>query len=230
MSSHWQNEDSHHFMSVSPDQAAGGECNLARFSPSFYMDVLRPYEEVYKTIQGILFHRRPVAFTITISVVELLFTFVYNYDLGFLSLLTLSLSLYFVVQLVFKFTGYGIIARAFPPIDEGQPHESNRIYPLLPFCQRLSHISSTVVDALVRTREANKAGSIQSLFVSSSVFGGLFVFFALCGSFWPIFVIVNIVLLAPGIIMYPAVFPYTQPYILKFTEAMKYPYYHAQCK
>jgi hypothetical protein len=217
-------------MSVSPDQTAGGECKLARFSPSFYMDVLGPYEAVYKTIQGILFYRRPIAFAITISVVELLFAFVYNYDLGFLSLLMLSLSLYCVVPLVFKFTGYGIIARAFPPIDEGQPHESNRIYPLLPFCQRLSHISSTIVDALVRTHEANKAGSIQSLFVSSSVFGGLFVFFALCGSFWPVFVIVNIVLLAPGIILYPTVFPYTQPYILKFAEAIQCPYCRAQCK
>jgi hypothetical protein len=211
-----------------PKESDGTECKLARFPPSLFVDALGPYEAVYKAIQGILFWRRPIAMAVTLCTVELLFTMVHVWNLGFVSVATLALSSYYALALVFKIVGSGIITWAFPPINEGEPPTSNRIYPLLPFCQRISHISSTVADAVERMHEANGRGSIQSLFVSSSVFAGLFVFFALCGAFWPAFIIVHILLLAPGIVMHPRVFPYTQPYILRFAEAIKCPYCHAE--
>jgi hypothetical protein len=107
---------------------------------------------------------------------------------------------------------------------------SNRIYPLLPFCQRFSHISSTVVDKLVELNGSIKSGSLSSLILTTSVFVVLFLLTVLTGSFWVIWTIVHIILLLPGIIMHPVVFPYAEPYILKFAEAIKCPYCHAKAE
>jgi hypothetical protein len=185
---------------------------------------LKPYENVYKNIQGVLFYRRPVVFGVVIAVVELLFILIGCADLGFLSVVSLALALYYVGKIAYLTVGQPLVASAFGPIDEGAPTTSNRIYELLPFCQRISHISSTLVDALEKVHDANRAGSIPSLAICSIVFAVLFFFFSVCGSLWPVFVLVHIILLAPGIVMHPAVFPYTEPYILKFAKAINCPY------
>jgi hypothetical protein len=207
---------------------AEATCTLARYSPDFWVTKLNPYTEVYKNIQGILFYRRPLAFVAVIFVVETLFYMIGSSELSFLSVASLFLALYYALQLAYFKFGGAFVKTCFPPIQEGSPPESNRIYPLLPFCQRLSHISSTIVDALEDVCNANKAGSVKSLIGTSGVFALLFLFFAVVGTFWPIFVIVHLVLLAPGIVMHPKVFPYTEPYILKFAKAIKCPYCQAK--
>jgi hypothetical protein len=111
----------------------------------------------------------------------------------------------------------------FPPIDAGG-NESNRIYPLLPFCQRLSHISSTIVDALAHIDAQNKAGSGSSLIKTIAALVGLFVLFLMTGTWGFFFCVTNLILILPGIVMHPQVFPYTQPYILKFAKAINCPY------
>jgi hypothetical protein len=52
----------------------------------------------------------------------------------------------------------------------------------------------------------------------------IFFVFMTIGTFWPLFVMVHIVVLSPGILMHPSVFPYAEPYILKFAQAIKCPY------
>jgi hypothetical protein len=201
-----------------------GTCKLARYPPGFYLEKLTPYENVYKIVQGILFYRRLVPFVVISVSIEFLLFLVWSLDLGLLSVVSLGVALFTGGKLVFLTFGETIIATAFPAIDEGAPTVSNRIYPLLPFCQRFSHISSTIVDALEKVCEANKAGSVTSLAITTAVFSALFLFFNMVGSFWPIFVIVQIVLFAPGVVMHPKVFPYAEPYILKFAKAIKCPY------
>jgi hypothetical protein len=201
-----------------------GVCQLARYSPRFYLDKLGPYEGAYRVIQGMLFYRRPIPFAVAVIAVELLLFTISALDLGLFAVVSLAIALVAAGRLVFDHFGGAIVARAFPPIDEGAPPVSNRIYPLLPFCQRFSHISSTVVDALERAYDANRAGSVKALAATTAVFGALFVFFNAVGTFWPVFVIVQLALFAPGIVMHPKVFPYAEPYILKFAKAIKCPY------
>jgi hypothetical protein len=201
-----------------------GACQLARYPPSFYLEKLTPYENVYKIVQGILFFRRPIPFAAIVLIVEVILFTVGSLDLGFLSVVSLGIALFNAGKIISLFFGETISAALSAPIDEGEPPVSNRIYPLLPFCQRFSHISSTVVDALEKVCDANKAGSVSSLALTTGVFRALFMFFAAVGSFWPIFVIIQIVLFAPGVVMHPKVFPYAEPYILKFAKAIKCPY------
>jgi hypothetical protein len=201
-----------------------GTCPLARYPPGFYLEKLTPYENVYKIIQGMLFYRRPIPFAVVVVAVEFFLYTVWSLDLGLFGVLCLLVALFAAGKVIFLQIGGILIPTIFPPIDEGGPPVSNRIYPLLPFCQRFSHISSTVVDALEKLCEANKAGSVTALAFTSAVFSGLFLGFSAVGSFWPIFVIAQIILFAPGIVMHPKVFPYAEPYILKFARSINCPY------
>jgi hypothetical protein len=207
-----------------PDAA----CPLARYPPSFFLAKLQPYERAYKVIQGILFYRRPYVFAAVLAIVELTFLAIGTFNLGFLSIASLAFALYWTGLIVFDQFGADISAICFPPIDEGEAPTSNRIYPLLPFCQRISHISSTAVDAIERAHQSAKTRGIVGMAIGVAIQAIVFFVFAIVGTFWPLWVIVHIVLLAPGIVMHPRVFPAVEPYILKFARAIKCPYCQAQ--
>ena len=201
-------------------------CRLARFPPKYYMDLLTPYTVQYENLQAMLFWRRPLQMAILLCLVELCFCFVYTFDLGLLSVLAFAAMFYHVWQL-FRNQIVGLVSASFrSEYDRGQEDESNHIYPLLPFCQRFSHLSSTIVDAWEKHVKKNASGEASELIKSIIVCAALALLFAVTGTFWFLFVIVHLFLLAPGIIMHPKAFPYTQPYILKFAAAIKCPYCH----
>jgi hypothetical protein len=211
-----------------PSPAGVPACRLARYPPSLFLEKLGPYEAAYKNIQGVLFFRRPLPFALLLLVVELLFLFAYAKGLGVLSVAALLLALYYAGRLLVGRFRADLIAVLFPPIDEGAPPVPNRIYPLPPFCQRLSHISSALADALERVHSANAAGSVASLGTTAAAFALLFLVFAATGTFWPAFVLVHAALLGPGAVMHPAVFPYAEPHILRLARAIRCPYCQAK--
>lgn len=200
-------------------------CRLARFPPKYYMDRLEPYTQQYEDLQSLLFWRRPIHMGVLLVLVEALFAFVYVFDLGVLAVAALAVALYNVWRL-FRRQIVGVLSAAFGEYDKGKEEESNHIYPLLPFCQRFSHLSSTIAEAWEKHCKKNAAGETSELVKTIIVALALFLLFSVTGTFWFVFVLVHLFLLAPGIIMHPACFPYTQPYILKFAAAIKCPYCH----
>jgi hypothetical protein len=205
-------------------------CKVPRYSPGFYVDRLTPYTDFYETVQGMLFWRRPIPMGITLVLVEVIACFLYSNETGFLGAFAILASAYVLGRFLRVAFGDQVRDALFPPIDKGQPGESNRIYPLLPFCQRISHISSTVVDKIVSVHEGNQAGSVASLTLTTLTFFGLFAISWLLGTFAIVLILVHLVLLAPGAVMHPKVFPYAEPYILKFAEAIHCPYCHAKAE
>jgi hypothetical protein len=193
-------------------------CGLARYPPSLFLEKLALHENAYKIIQGILFYRRPVAFAAVLALTELAFFFVSAFNLGFFSVAAVALALAHAVPFVARRWGPDFAAVCFPPIEEGAAPVPNRVYPLLPFCEWLSHISSTVADAAAR------AGAVARPAAALLGEAAALLFFWAVGTFWPVFAAVHVALLAPGIAMHPRVFPYTQPYILRFARAIKCPY------
>jgi hypothetical protein len=177
-----------------------------------------------------LFWRRPVPMVLTLLLVEVTSALFRWGRLTFLSVLCVFLTFYIISRQLYHVFGDAIASALFPPIDEGEPTESNRIYPLLPFCQRFSHISSTIVDKLVEVNQSINSGSISTVVITATVFVVLFALTLLTGTFWVVWTIVHLVLLLPGIVMHPKVFPYAEPYILKFAEAIKCPYCHAKAE
>jgi hypothetical protein len=202
-------------------------CKVARWPPSYFEMALTPYTNLYEIIQSLLFWRRPIPFAVILVIIEIALWSVRH--LSFLAFVSLALAFYYVGRIVFL-KCESVIAKLFPPINNGQPSESNRIYPLLPFCQRLSHISSTVADLVETAHKDAMAGSGRASIKVTAFLATNFILFAFTGTFWPIFIAVNLILLAPGIVMHPKVFPYTEPYILKFAKAIKCPYCQAKAE
>jgi hypothetical protein len=193
---------------------------VCRYPPEFFVDKLTPYTKVYETVQGLLFFRRPIAFALIVLHIELVFILVRVFDLGFLSVAAAAFAIYYTSRLVYGKLGGIILPLLFPPIDRGAESESNRIYPLLSFCQRLSHIVSLIVEK----HEAARTGAPSSLVIGTAVHAAAFLLFGLTGTFWPIVVVVHLLLFVPGVVMHPKVFPYTRPYFVKFARAINCPY------
>jgi hypothetical protein len=208
----------------------GKVCQLARYPPEFFVEALTPHTNAYENVQSVLFWRRPVHFCVLLTIVEFGFIYVSHLRLGVLSLTCLAVAAFYVLHSVYVHISDGLAATIFRPLNEDAPGQSNRIYPLLPFCQRVSHIVSTVADRLAGVCQRNDHGSTASLLISATVNACFFVIFQVVGTFWFLFGLVHIVLLLPGVVMHPKVFQYTQPFIQKFEKAIKCPYYHAKAE
>lgn len=209
------------------DDADFGVCKLQKFRPQQFVDALTPYKNWVDTIQGMLFWRRPIAMGLLLLVVELTFIFIYKADLGALSVLCMAFSFRYIFELVYRQYGETIGVLFFKPLENpGTEEESNHIYPLLPICQRSSFLASRIYD-LIYNSPKKETKSITDYLFPAGVLFVLFVFFSLTGTFWFIFVLVHIILLAPGIIFYPKVFPYVKPYCLQFASSIGCPYCQA---
>jgi hypothetical protein len=164
-----------------------------------------------------------MVFAAIVGLVELISLFIKAADLSFLCVGVMVVTLYYVLQhLIAKYHWVGGLL--FPVIEKGGEGESNRIYPLLPFCQRVSHLSSIIVDGILCWHKRNLEGNALWIAGSSLISVALAVFFLLAGSFWPIYVIVHVILFAPGAVMHPIAWPYTKPWVIKFAHAVKCPY------
>jgi hypothetical protein len=208
---------------IAPESTSDSACSLVRYPPNLFMEQFGPYETAYKIIQGILFYRRPIAFWTILAFIELSFFSVAFFRLGFLSIISIAFTFYWIGLILFDKYGEDFIAICFPPIDEGAAPIPNRIYPLLPFCQGISHIFSTIVDAFENMHASAKLRPITGIAVGLA--GQILVFLVLMGTgtFWPLFVIVHLFYLVPGIVLHPSAFRYTEPYILKVGKAIRSP-------
>ncbi|KAK8894801.1 hypothetical protein M9Y10_023239 [Tritrichomonas musculus] len=209
------------------DDVPTGSCPVLRYKPNDFLQVLQPYEEYVFRVEGMLFWRRPIPMGILLAIVELTFIFVRCSHLTFLSVLSMILAFRVIIELLYVKFGSLISEKLFPPINPGTEEESNHIYPLLPICQRSSYLASVVYIKVQNAKTALQDNSnTTAKYIGLAGFVGAFFFFWLAGSFWPTFILVNIVLLAPGIIMHPKVFPYCEPYVHKFASSIGCPYCH----
>jgi hypothetical protein len=189
---------------------------------------LSPYTNAYENVQGMLFWRRPIPMLLLILVLELFSAFVRLGDLGLLSVISVIIAAYYIVQQFNRVFGAAIAAALFPPIDKGTPNEPNRIYPLRPFCSWISSILS-----FVKTRTEPITSSFQThpfpfLAIASLGSAALAIFFALTGTFWFLYLVIHLIILAPGIIMNPKVFVHVEPTIEKLADVLHCPYEHAK--
>ena len=197
-------------------------CPLLKYKPDDFVKVIEPYSEWFFRLESMLFWRRPIPMAILLVIVEFTFIFIRCGHLSFLSVLSMIFAFRYIIELLYRKFGDKISAVLFQPIDLGKEGESNRIYPILPFCQRASYLCSVIYNKIVEFKKFIKTtkGQFVPLILSAV---GFFVFWVI-GTFWPTFFLVNLILLAPGILMHPQVFPYSEPYFLKFASLIGCPY------
>lgn len=198
-----------------PDEQAEPE---SLFTVSSVQSKLRPYTNIYENIQSMLFWRRPIPMIILLVITELILIFIYQSNLGFFSVLSVLITLRYIVELVYHKFGEQISQVLFKEIDRGNANEPNKIYPLEPFCKLFVGISNRLylfVMKLFKDRTPN------GLLYSTTIYFILFIIFWFCGTFSIMFILIHLILLGPGILMHPKVYPYSQKYlkyILDFAE------------
>jgi hypothetical protein len=196
------------------------------YPPDFFVAFFEPYTFIYEIVQGMLFWRRPVLMTSLLVCIEVFAFSIFLFDLGTLSVLCLSLGLLFLLRTIWNRFQSTLSLLLLPEIEPGQPNESNRIYPLLPFCEWLSFGSEVFAAAWKAIPDTN--GDPSSLVVASGLFAILFMVFNTTGTFWTFWTIGHAVLLVPGVLMHPAVFSSLDPYLGMFKAAIGYPYVHSE--
>jgi hypothetical protein len=174
------------------------------YPPELFLEALTPHTATYETIQSVLLWRRPIAFAVFYLSVQLLFLFIDCTKLGFLSVVALVIGLGHVAFFVCKGLGDDLGPVCFPPID------ASRVYPLEPFCRGLSRAANWIADAIGRAMQNRTEQGPSRLIVPAAVCAILFGVTVWTGTFVIIWITVSVVLLLPGIVMHPWVFPLCQ--------------------
>jgi hypothetical protein len=188
-------------------------------SSDFYLDSLRPYTRAYENLQRMLFWRRPLPMLLLILVLELFSAFVRLGDLGLLSVISVLIAAFYIVQQFYRLFGISISETLFPPIDE-------TVYPLPSFCQCLASITSVFDTKFSQIRSSLQTSPVPTLAAATFGFLGLSLLFAVTGTFWFLYVVGHLLVLAPGILLNPKVYVYIEPYIVKLAEAIGFPNEH----
>lgn len=171
---------------------------------------LAPYTRIYENVQGMLLWRRPLPMVLLLLVTELVFAFVYLSDLGFFSVLSIAVTFRYIAELIYHNFGSQISSALFPDKPKGRPDEPNRIRELRPFCRLFAGIANR---AYSYAHRLFTDFSTDGLLHSTLVYLVLFVVFHLCGTFAVVFVLVHILLLAPGALLHPRAYPHTAPLV-----------------
>ena len=169
--------------------------------------ILRPYEYLIEQAQAILFWHRPLQFVLLMAGVESFFFVVWKFDLGFLSgaviLFTVGVTGVMVIENLADMEHY------FPPITaedgDGEPHR-HKIYSIEDLADFLSVVGSRlhcfVLGCVQKARDPTVVG--QTIWLSFLVC--CFVATCVMRTFYIFVVVVNLILIVPGIVFHPDIY------------------------
>ena len=159
-----------------------------------------------KAVQGIFLFRLIPQYAALFVLVNLVFLIVGIFHMGFIPVAILVALVIAVGKLIMKSFGEKIINFFFPEeFPLGEEGESNRV-----------RSSDEIVALFAGCKCCQKCEKLSSPILKIAVLAGLFVFFTITGTFWLNFVVCNLVLILPGVLLHPAV----NPYVLKAKNAI----------
>lgn len=178
--------------------------------PELLKAKLNEHVRYVNAIQAILYFKKPIQFGVIFVLVNLLFFFIGYFHLSFFPTVALLALLYNLGKLLFSFIGDKIVDFLFPAeVPMGEATESNHIRSA---DEVAACISCCVPKCDGCPCHCNGGIPIKKI----AIMAGLFVLFLLAGTFWLNFVIVNLALILPGVLLLPQV----NPYVLKAKDAI----------
>jgi hypothetical protein len=150
-------------------------------------------------IQGILFFRLIPQLAVLFVLVNLLFLFIGYFNLGFLSVAVLFLLLATIGKIIMEKFGKLIIDFFFPEeFNAGTPEESNRVRSIDEVANFLGNLP------IAKGCPVQRAPPMKRIIL----FSVLFIVFYITTTFWFNFVVFNLLLILPGVLLHPAVNPH----------------------
>ena len=160
-------------------------------------------ERYVRAVQGIFLFRLIPQYVAIFAFVNILFIIIGKFDLSPLAVLTLFAILYNLVKLAWQLARDQIVNFFFPQeFDQGTNENTNRVRSAEEIATLL-----TTCPCLAKCR-ACQATKEEGLPVKKiAILSGLFVLFCITGTFWLNFVVVNLILILPGVLLLPQVNP-----------------------
>lgn len=164
---------------------------------------LKPYEPIVEKAEAVLLWRNPIGLAAIVVLVNLLFVIIYKFELTFLPTLCLILLTKCLIELVWTVSGPQVEAILFPQVEKGGANEPNRIRSLDDVCEFVAPAYKCVKG--LRSKAKPSAGLSTQTMITIGVLLGLVIFFSLTGTFWLSFIVINGILLLPGLLTFPPV-------------------------
>jgi hypothetical protein len=183
----------------------------SRYPPEFFLSLIHPHRPRYQLLVSILVWRRPLVFTLVFFAIELFSLIVYMFDLCFLSGLSLAIGFFHAFWFVWSY--FDVPAKLRAPDTESEEPDF-----LIPVCVWLSFVISSAADVVVAFGAQNAARDPFSVFATGAFFCALFVIFSGTGTFWCLWTLVHVALLAPGVVVNFGRFFYLETYVQMFRE------------
>ena len=176
-------------------------------SPENIVAVLTPYEEIIKQLEAFLLWRFPLQSLIFLIYFNICSLLIYLFDLSFVNVLIIILVTIVILAMIHEHKSV-VHSFFFPQIpEEKSKFQSNRIYTLTELSHPISTIGSRIYCFYHSCFQKATDMSFLGQFSWISILVCLFVFFKIVKTFWIIVISTNTILILPGIIFHPSVYP-----------------------
>ena len=157
---------------------------------------LQQYKDQVLEVQAILFGKRPLILYSFVALLDIVLIIGYIYDMGFFAFVSLCLLIaYLLAALYFKFKNI-LQSRLFP--DQKGAAEEQQDASFKQICAYLAKLQNTITNIASYLFEGKIGAGVAKIAITAAIWLGIVIVLNYFGSFWFIFIIINVILLAPS--------------------------------
>jgi hypothetical protein len=181
--------------------------------PSSWIDILRPdnvkaaleaNEKLVQDIQSVIFIRRPIATLVIFILINFHFWVLYVVGQSFYTFVLFVLCYILILPNVGKTFADAMNELLFRhEISKGNDRELNRIRPASEIYDTLLYVSGYIWSGLRRLERTVSDKSRSGMVYQAVLYFTLFVVTAFFNLLWPVVILTNVLLLAPGLWLHP---------------------------
>ena len=185
------------------------QCPFAKLKPENLEDTLNEHKEAVDRIQSMILFRRPIAAAALLAFVNLHFLVFYLLDLPFLAQVVFCILYRFVYKLAVPLVwpmAEGFLFAA--EIERGSNEESNRMRDTKEIAEVLTKVVTPIGAAVKLVRKVATDKTLVGLATYAVVLFCALILTKLINFFWVAVILVNAVLIVPGVLLHPQVAPF----------------------
>jgi hypothetical protein len=199
-----QTDAAHHQPPDEPGAAPPRTSWIDILKPENVKPALEAHDKLIQDIQSVIFLRRPIATLVIFLLINFHFWVFSVVAESFYTLVLFALCYTLILTNVGK-TFLGVMNELLfrREISKGSDSELNRIRPVSEFFGKILYVSGCIWSALHRLERAVSDNSHKALISRAVVYFTLFVITAVLNLLWPVVILTNFMLLAPGLWLHP---------------------------